>query len=256
MTGARRIENAIRGAAKDGRLAIVAFITAGFPDLDRFGDIFAEIGEHADVIEVGVPFSDPMADGATIQRSSRVALQNHASLSWLIDVSPILLKRVDAPVLFMSYLNPLLAFGLDRLTEAMAAAGVAGLIAPDLPFEEARELRQRFEAADLALIQMVSRLTPADRLKKLCRDARGFVYAVTDTGTTGGAASITPDMTEYLKRVRAASTAPVCAGFGIRAPEQLAQLKGAVDGVVIGSAIVETVDSGKSVGAFLKSFGR
>ncbi len=161
--------------------------------------------------------------------------------------------RPRSPLLLMSYLNPLLAFGLGKLPEAAAQAGVAGFIIPDLPFEESAEMRVALDRAGLALVQMVTPVTPPARLKMLCEASQGFVYAVTMTGTTGKSVAVPDDVLAYMDRVRAVSPVPVCAGFGIRGPEQVARMQGHVDGVVVGSALVETLERGDDPAAFLKS---
>ena len=246
------IARAIRGAANDGRPALVAFLTAGFPGRDDFAGQLAAIGEVADVIEIGVPFSDPMADGMTIQRSSQVALRQGVSLRWILEALAAMPSRPHAPLLLMSYLNPLLAYGLDRLPADARAAGVAGFIVPDLPFEESGELRAALDAEGLALVQMVTPVTPAQRLAVLCEAARGFVYAVTMTGTTGKSVTVPDDVLDYMDRVRAVSPVPVCAGFGIRSAEQVRRMTGHVDGVVVGSALVEVLERGDNPATFLK----
>jgi len=157
----------------------------------------------------------------------------------------------------MSYLNPLLSLGLENLPRAAAQAGVAGFIVPDLPYEESDELKQALDREGLALVQMVTPVTPAPRLAMLCKAAQGFVYAVTMTGTTGksmGPSAEVPDeVLDYMDRVRRCSTVPVCAGFGIRTRAQVARIAPHVDGVVIGSALVEALERGDDVRAFLGS---
>jgi tryptophan synthase alpha chain len=246
------IAHAIRGAANDGRPALVAFMTAGFPSRDDFAGQLAAIGEVADVIEIGVPFSDPMADGMTIQRSSQVALRQGVSLRWILEALAAMPSRPHAPLLLMSYLNPLLAYGLDRLPADARAAGIAGFIVPDLPFEESEELRAALDAEGLALVQMVTPVTPAQRLAVLCKAARGFVYAVTMTGTTGKSVTVPDDVLAYMDRVRAVSPVPVCAGFGIRSAEQVRRMTGHVDGVVVGSALVEVLERGDNPATYLR----
>jgi tryptophan synthase alpha chain len=246
------IARAIRAAGEEGRPALVAFLTAGFPRKEDFAGQLAAIGEAADVIEVGVPFSDPMADGMTIQRSSQVALRQGVSLRWILEALSALPAKPRPPLLLMSYLNPLLAYGLDRLPAAARAAGVAGFIVPDLPFEESDELRAALDGEGLALVQMVTPVTPDARLAVLCQAARGFVYAVTMTGTTGRSVAVPDDVLAYMDRVRAVSPVPVCAGFGIRSAEQVQRMTGHVDGVVVGSALVEVLERGANAAEFLK----
>ncbi len=206
-----------------------------------------------DVVEIGVPFSDPMADGATIQRASFVALADGVTLPWILQELREIPAPRSAPVLLMSYLNPLLKYGFDKLPGDAARAGVAGFIVPDLPYEESGELSSALDGEGLALIQMVTPVTPQGRLDMLCKSAQGFVYAVTMTGTTGKSAAVPDDVLDYMDRVKRCSTVPVCAGFGIRSPTQVAQFGSHVDGVVVGSALVEALERGDDVKAFLGS---
>jgi tryptophan synthase alpha chain len=249
--GHESIGAAIRAAAAAGRPALVAFMTAGFPVRERFRADLATVASAADVVEIGVPFTDPMADGMTIQRASRAALAQGATLPWILDELRALRPRPAAPLLLMSYLNPLLAYGLDRLPQAARAAGVSGVIVPDLPYEECAELRDALGTQGVGLVQMVTPVTPDARLKMLCEATRGFVYAVTMTGTTGKNVAVPDDVLTYLARVRAVSPIPVCAGFGIRSREQVERLRGTVDGVVVGSALVEVLERGDDPVAFL-----
>jgi len=245
------VTGAIRSAAARGEPALVAYITAGFPSRERFRDHLRTLADSADVIEVGVPFTDPMADGVTIQRASRAALAQGVSLAWILEELNAL-RGLRTPLLLMSYLNPLLAFGTGRLAASAAAAGVAGFIVPDLPLDESSELRAALDERQLALVQMVTPVTEAERLAALCAGSEGFVYAVTMTGTTGRNVAVPAEVLAYLDRVRAIARLPVCAGFGIRSREQVERLRGHVDGVVVGSALVEVLERGGDVGAFLR----
>jgi tryptophan synthase alpha chain len=254
MTPSEKITRAVREAP--GGTAIVAFVTAGFPLREKFREHLTRIGNEADVVEIGVPFTDPMADGMTIQRSSREALRQGVSLRWLFgELAAMRLsgQAPRAPLILMSYLNPLLAFGFDKLASTAAGAGVCGFIIPDLPYDEAQELRAALEPHGLALIQMVTPVTRPERLAKLCAASQGFVYAVTMTGTTGRTAAVPGEVTRYLDAVSKASKLPVCAGFGIRSREQVEQLKGHVAGVIVGSALVEVLESGQDPSAFLQA---
>ena len=247
------ISNAIRGAATQGRPAVVGFMTAGFPDKAGFRASLGAIAAAADVVEIGIPFTDPMADGMTIQRASRASLEGGFTLPWLLAELEAMQPRPQAPLLLMSYLNPLLAYGLDELPAAAAKAGVAGFIIPDLPYEESAEVRAALDGQGLALVQMVTPVTPPGRLEMLCEASQGFVYAVTMTGTTGKSVAVPEDVLAYMDRVRAVSPVPVCAGFGIRSREQVARMTGHVDGVVVGSALVEVLERREDPAAFLRS---
>ena len=245
------VSAAIQAAGAQGRPALVGFLTAGFPTRRDFKKNLAAVADVCDVVEIGVPFSDPMADGTTIQRASFAALNDGVTLPWIFDELNSLESRHTAPILLMSYLNPLLSYGYQRLAAACVAAGVCGFIIPDLPLDESADLRAALDPHGIALVQMVTPVTPAARLARLCAASQGFVYAVTMTGTTGKSIVIPAQMLAYLERVRALATVPVCAGFGIRSREQVTRLRGAVDGVVIGSALVEVLERGESPQAWL-----
>jgi tryptophan synthase alpha chain len=251
--GHQQITAAIGAARQQGRTALVGFLTAGFPDKEGFAGNLQAVASACDVIEIGVPFTDPMADGTTIQRASFAALKSGVSLTWIIAQMRALAPRPKTPVLLMSYLNPLLAYGLARLPRDAAAAGIAGFIVPDLPFEESGDLKTALAGEGLALIQMVSPVTPPERLGKLCVGAQGFIYAVTMTGTTGKSAVVPEDVLAYMDRVRKMAPIPVCAGFGIRSREQVALFGAHVDGVVVGSALIEVLERGEDPRAFLAS---
>jgi tryptophan synthase alpha chain len=250
MAAHDRISAAIGAAVAQGRPALVGFLTAGFPTRADFRRNLAEVASVCDVVEIGVPFSDPMADGSTIQRASFAALGNGVTLPWILD--ELAGSERSVPLLLMSYLNPLLAFGPKQLPGAAAAAGVSGFIVPDLPFEESGDLKSALDREGLALVQMVTPVTPPARLAMLCDSAQGFVYAVTMTGTTGKSAEVPDSVLDYMDRVKRCSRVPVCAGFGIRSRAQVERFASHVDGVVVGSALVEAL-GGSDVRAFLRS---
>lgn len=245
------ISAAIRAANDAGRTALVAYLTAGFPATEHFARDLLAIARAADVVEVGVPFTDPMADGLTIQKASRSALEAGVTLRWILDEIAAVRDRLEAPVLLMSYLNPLLAMGYETLASAAAKAGVAGFIVPDLPLEECDELDAALSEAGLALVQLVSPVTPADRLERAAQRSRGFLYAVTVTGITGGASGSGGGFHDYLAHAQSVSPVPVCAGFGVRSPEQVADIGRVVPGVVVGSALVEALEKGRDPAEFL-----
>ena len=252
MTAHDRVTKAIAAANDGGRTALVPFITAGYPEPRDFISTLQAVAEVGDVVELGIPFSDPMADGMTIQRSSFEALQKGVSLAWIFDE----LEKsggIDAPLVMMSYLNPLLAFGYEELAARALETGVCAFIVPDLPFEESDEIRTALEAQGLGLIQLVTPATPDDRLQTLCAASRGFVYAVTITGITGGDTGLPVDLADYLDRVAAISEIPVCAGFGIREAADVAAVGKHAAGAIVGSALVEVLERGEDPTAFLQS---
>jgi tryptophan synthase alpha chain len=251
MSGRDAISGAIRAAAAKGEPALVAFLTAGYPSRDKFREHLQAVAAGADVVEIGVPFTDPMADGVTIQRSSHAALAQGVSLRWILAELEAM-PRLQTPLLLMSYLNPLLAFGIERLAATAAKAGVSGFIVPDLPLDESDEMRAALDAHQLALVQMVTPVTKPERMQQLCAGSQGFVYAVTMTGTTGKSVAVPTEVVHYLDRVRELASVPVCAGFGIRSREQVELLRGHVDGVVIGSALVEVLERGEDATEWLR----
>ena len=253
MSAHEKLGAAIAAANADGRPALIPFITAGYPEPADFLETLKAVASVGDVVELGIPFSDPMADGMTIQRSSFVALQKGVSLKWIFDQLDSVAGGIDAPLVMMSYLNPLLAFGYEALAERALAAGVCGFIVPDLPFEESEDLRTALEAHGLGLIQLVTPATPDERLQRLCNASRGFVYAVTITGITGGDAGLPADLTDYLEKVASYSSIPVCAGFGIRAKKDVAAVGKHAAGAIVGSALVEVLENGDDPQAFLQS---
>ena len=253
MPAHERLTAAIKAANDDGRTALVPFITAGYPEPAEFIGTLAAIAEVVDVVEIGIPFSDPMADGMTIQRSSFVALQKGVSLQWIFEQLEGTENSIDTPLVMMSYLNPLLAFGYDKLAERAVNTGVCGFIVPDLPFEESDDLRAALEAKGIGLIQLVTPATPDDRLAKLCAASMGYVYAVTITGITGGDAGLPDGLADYLDKVSGVSDLPVCAGFGIRKAADVASVGKHAAGAIVGSALVEVLEAGNDPTTYLKS---
>ena len=253
MKAHERIGAALTAANDAGHPALVPFITAGYPEPTDFISTLKAIAEVGDVVELGIPFSDPMADGMTIQRSSFEALQKGVSLKWIFDQLDSAKDEISAPLVMMSYLNPLLAFGYDALADRALAAGVCGFIVPDLPFEESAEIRETLEAKGLGLIQLVTPATPDDRLQTLCEASRGFVYAVTITGITGGGAGLPADLTDYLDKVSGMSNLPVCAGFGIREAKDVTAVGKHAAGAIVGSALVEVLERGDDPREYLGS---
>ena len=253
MQAHERVTAAIRGANEAGRTALLPFITAGYPEPADFLSTLQAVAATGDVVEIGVPFSDPMADGMTIQRSSYVALQKGVRVDWIFEQLEKAGGKFEAPLVMMSYLNPLLAFGYDKLAERALASGVCGFIVPDLPYEESEELRTALDAKGLGLIQLVTPATPDTRLELLCGASRGFVYAVTITGITGGNAGLPDDLAAYLDKVSAIARLPVCAGFGIRAHSDVAAVGEHAAGAIVGSALVEVLERSDDPIQFLEA---
>ena len=248
-----RIGNAIAKANENGRTGLVPFITAGYPDPGQFLATLRAVAEQGDVVELGVPFSDPMADGMTIQRSSFVAIENGVTLRWIFEQLDKAGDTIDTPLVMMSYLNPLLSFGYENLARRARATGVCAFIVPDLPLEESGEIRAALDAEGVGLIQLVTPATPDERLRLLAETSRGFLYAVTITGTTGGDVGLPTDLAAYLDKVASVSKLPVCAGFGIRTAEDVINVGKHAAGAIVGSALVEVLERGEDPAIFLKS---
>ena len=222
------------------------YMMAGYPDRETglaVAEAYADSG--ADLIELGVPFSDPLADGPTIHAAATEALEAGATLSTALEVCRAIGERV--PVVFMAYSNMVLAHGGSRQFAEMArAAGAAGVIVPDLPLEEAGEVRENLAAEGLALVPLLAPTTPSERRRRICESARGFVYVVSTVGTTGERTEIPAALTELVDATKADAATPVAVGFGIGTPEQAAQVGGIADGVIIGSRLVRAAGEGGS----------
>lgn len=226
-----------RELRRAGRTALVPYLTAGHPDWRASVEMLRRAAEPADLIEVGVPFSDPLADGPTIQRSSFEALQAGMTLPRTLDL--IAEARLDKPVVVFSYLNPVRRYGIERFLRDAAGLGVAGLLLTDLPAGSDPAVEDPVRSSPLALIRLVAPTTTGSRLREVVEGAEGFLYLVARLGVTGASASLASDIEAYLERVRAASDLPLALGFGISTPAQAAQAAGLADGVVVGSALVE-----------------
>jgi tryptophan synthase alpha chain len=231
-----RIEDAF---GHDGRrAALMPYLMGGFPDLEtsrRIGLAYADAG--ADLVELGVPFSDPLADGPAIHAAATAALRAGATVERVLEVGRSLSERV--PVAAMCYANPILARGVETFADELVDAGISGLIVPDLPVEEAPDVLAACDAAGVDLIPLVAPTTPDDRLRRIGAQARGFLYTVSLTGTTGERSALAADLSAILARAKAATEVPVAVGFGIATPEQAAQAADAgADGVIVGSRLV------------------
>jgi len=250
MSAESRLAPRFAAARSQGRTALVPYLMAGFPHRRGFAALVERVAAHADVLELGLPFSDPSADGPAIAAAARAALADGVTLEWTCALAAEL--GGAPPLVLMSYLNPLLAPGLERSLDRLAAAGFAGLIVPDVPLEESGSLRALAAERALDLVQLVTPLTPPPRARRIAEVSRGFLYAVTRAGTTGPRAEPRA-LAGYLARLRALAPLPVCAGFGLRDPEQVRDLSGKCDGAVVGSALIERLARGEDPVALLES---
>lgn len=240
MSGVERIRDAFARAQADGRAALMPYLMGGFPDAETTRAVataYADSG--ADLIELGVPFSDPLADGPVIHAAATRALAAGATLDSVVDAGRVVADQV--PVVAMVYANMVLARGARAFAERLSAAGLAGAIVPDLPPEEASEVRAALDAAGLALIPLVAPTTPASRRARICAEASGFVYVVSDTRTTGERDELPAELNELVAAVRADATVPAAVGFGIGTPQQASAVGRIADGVIVGSRLVRAV---------------
>jgi tryptophan synthase alpha chain len=249
VTGTARIARAFARARDEKRLAVVVYLTVGYPDRAATARLLlAALDGGADLLELGVPFSDPLADGATVQRASEIALRQGVSLAHCLAEAETIVRDREVAVLLMGYANPFLRYrgGLAGFATDAARAGVAGIIVPDLPSEESAEFDVALDPEGLARIDLYAPTTPDDRLARLVPRARGFVYCVSLTGVTGARRALGADVAEFVGRVRRHTSLPIAVGFGISTPEHVASLRGVADAVVVGSAALDAVSSAQA----------
>jgi len=237
-----RIEKTFAALKKKGEKALVAYITAGYPDLDTTRALIPALAKAGvDILEVGVPFSDPTADGPVIQAASQAALKNGTTLPRVLDLIAELRGTMDIPLVLFSYYNPIFSMGSAAFARRAADAGVDGVLVVDLPAEESAELRRETDPAGIDFIPLVAPTTGGDRVRKVVKASSGFIYYISVTGVTGTRG---PELDETLKNVgviRSLTKLPVVVGFGVSTPEQARQIGSAADGVVVGSAIVKLI---------------
>lgn len=235
---------------------LIPYVTVGYPNIDdtlKVVPLLAASG--CDMVELGIPFSDPLADGATIQQASFSALKNGITPEVCLETAAKLHKQVDIPLLFMTYYNPVFHYGLEKFSRDCAAAGVSGLIIPDLPPEEASPLEATTRKHGLDLIYLLAPNSTDERVKLVASQSQGFIYLVSVSGVTGARKALPPDLADFVDRVRKVTTQPLCVGFGISSPEQATQVARLADGVIVGSRIVHLMEAGDdliSVGNFIK----
>jgi tryptophan synthase alpha chain len=244
MTMADNLEDRIRPAP--GTLNLVPYVIAGHPDRWTSLDAGRRLaGMDVAAVELGIPYSDPLADGPVIQRAGQRALQSGATVAGSLELAAEIANGGGAPLVLMTYVNPILAYGPRRFARDAAEAGVAGVIVPDLPADEAEPVAGWLRAAGLDTVFLVAPTSTDERMVEICRASTGFVYCIALTGITGARAVLPPDLPQLLERVHRHCTLPVAVGFGISRPEHLAALRGQADAAVVGSAIVAEVDAGR-----------
>jgi tryptophan synthase alpha chain len=256
-----RIGTAFRNASKNGRAAFVPYLTAGDPNLERSVDLVRALAASgADVIELGVPFSDPIADGPTNHRAAERALASGTSLSGVLATVEVVRQDLAVPIVLFSYANPVLRYGLERFASDAAAAGVDGLLFTDVPAEEMASFERVLGPAGLDLIMLVTPTSPRRRMKAAARFGGGFLYLVSTTGVTGARDDLDRELEANIRLAKKVSRLPVAVGFGISTPEQVARVAASADGVVVGSAIVSRIGAlgdcpelADEIGAFAKT---
>ncbi|TRZ96434.1 tryptophan synthase subunit alpha [bacterium] len=237
-----RIEKKFRDLKKENRKAFIVFITAGYPDLEVTRKLILEFSkEGVDIIELGIPFSDPLADGPIIQEASQVALKNNVHLRDILSLVKKIRRQVDTPIVFMTYYNPLFCFGEERFVRAAKDCGVDGVIIPDLPPEEGRSFLDLASKSCIDTILFISPTTTQARMKFISYLSRGFIYYVSLTGVTGPRQRLPMDLKYNISIVKKLTNKPICVGFGVSSRKQVEQIYRIADGVIIGSAIVKKI---------------
>jgi tryptophan synthase alpha chain len=232
---------------KSGHKALVPYITVGYPDVDTTVAAALELERQgADILELGIPFSDPMADGVTIQESSYRALLNGTTTAVCLETARRIRQKSQIPLVFMTYYNPVYAYGSERFCNDSRAAGVDGLIVPDLPPDESRELAAAAAASGLKMIYLLAPTSTAGRIRLVAEKSQGYIYIVSVAGVTGTRDSV-PDIADFIRRVREATDKPLCVGFGISTAVQAARVASIADGVIIGSKIIQLMQNDPSL---------
>jgi tryptophan synthase alpha chain len=251
----KKINVMFKRLAAQGETALIPYVTSGDPDLETTRNLVLEMaGQGADLIELGIPFSDPLADGPTIQAACQRALKQGVNLPKILDLVQSLRQETDIPLVLMGYYNPILSYGLERLARDAAQAGVDGFIIPDLPGEESRDWHRAACDAGVAPIFLAAPTSGPERIRKIGTLTRGFLYYVSVTGITGARTGLPEDLKKALAQVRSLVKCPLAVGFGISTPAQVADLAPLVDGIVVGSAIVQKIAAGNGM-ALVKEVG-
>jgi tryptophan synthase alpha chain len=251
-----RLELKFNELKRTGGKVFVPYITAGDPSLEATEQIILELARSGpDIIELGVPFSDPMADGPVIQRASERALANHVSVRDCLELVRRVRQQSEVPIVLFSYLNPLLSIGLERLGEELRSAGVDGVLATDLVPEEAGEFRVALHASNIDLIFLVAPTSTDERIKLVAKASSGFVYAVSRTGVTGVSQSLSDAAANLVQRVRRFTDLPVAVGFGVSTPEHVAEVWQHADAAVVGSRIVAEIEKNAGDPALVEKIG-
>jgi tryptophan synthase alpha chain len=245
---------------KGGHKALVAYITAGYPDIKATIEIAQILAENgSDIIELGIPFSDPLADGVTIQKASYRALKNGTTPEVCIDTAAAIRSKIKTPLVFMTYYNPILSYRQEAFCRSCRKAGINGLIVPDLPPEEGGKLEEITRKCDLDMVYMLAPTSTDARIIEVGKRSRGFIYLVSLTGVTGAREELPPELEKFVTKVRQKATQSLCVGFGISSTAQAQRVAAIADGVIVGSRIIELIEEDATLGslrAFVASLRR
>jgi tryptophan synthase alpha chain len=237
--------------------ALIAYVTVGYPNIEATLKVVPLLAESGcDIVELGIPFSDPMADGATIQRASFKALENGVTTSLCLDIAKKLSKKTSIPLVFMTYFNPIYQYGLEKFCHDCVASGIDGLIVPELPPEEGDELGNLAGKSGVDMVYFLAPTSVEERIKLVANKARGFIYLVSIAGVTGARNELPPDLGKFISRVKQLAKQPVCVGFGISTPEQAARIAQTADGVIIGSKLIQLLETDDTAMTATQSFIR
>jgi tryptophan synthase alpha chain len=244
----------ITSVFRPGYKALIAYLTVGYPTLETTYEVASVLADNGcDIIELGIPFSDPLADGATIQKASYQALQQGITPQVCLEAARKLRQKIAVPLVFMSYYNPVLSFGLEAFCQASAKAGIDGLIIPDLPPEEGAELEASTRKLNLDLIYLLAPTSTEERISLVAEKSQGFIYLVSLTGVTGARQTLPPELEDFVRRVRQRAHQPLCVGFGVANPEQAGRAARIADGVIVGSRLIQLIEQDATLSS-LKSF--
>jgi len=259
-----RIDRKFSELKEKGKKAFIVYITAGDPDIATTKKLVSEFESRGvDIVEIGIPFSDPIADGLTIQAASYRALKRGISVKEILKSVSQIRRTVELPICFMTYYNPVLAYGPEKFIKDAKSAGADGIIVPDLPYEESQELSEICKKELFSLILLAAPTSTEHRIREIAKLSTGFIYYVSTTGVTGSGASVASDIAHKVKEIKKVSAKPVCVGFGVSSPEQAKAIARTADGVIVGSAVIKNIEknSGKKdavsqAGSFVASFSK
>ena len=239
-----RIDKLFRKLKEEKKKALIVYITAGDPDIRATKKLILELEKSgADLVEIGIPFSDPLADGPTIQKASQRALLKGVTVKSILNAARLARKETDIPIVFMTYYNPVMRYGFEKFVRDSRSAGVDGIIVPDMPPEESNELVRVSAGEEFSTIFLAAPTSTRKRLKKIAEKSKGFIYYVSLTGVTGARKKLPPDVIRHVRELKRLTAKPVCVGFGVSCPKQAKKMTRLADGVIVGSAIIRIIEA-------------